>query len=115
SLGYRPSPGNGERKIVVKVKKPGVTVRTRRSYRLKSTDEETNDRVVANAFHPRMASEMNVTVQIGQPQREGDHFNVPIKVRFPGDITAIPDGDALSGEFAVYFVTASVGGNLSPV
>lgn len=116
SLGYRPSAGEGERKLVVKVKKPGLVARARRSYTLESAEEQINDRVIANAFHPRMSSEMPVTVQVGKSVPDGDAFRVPVTVRFPGDLTMIPDGaGSLAGEFAVYFLTASVQGNLSPV
>ena len=116
SLGYKPSGDLGERKIVVKVKKPGLNVRSRRSYTLETADEQINDRVRANVFHPRMSSEFAVTLEIGKAQAEGNLFRVPITVKFPGDITTIPDGTgSLAGEFAIYFATASVNGGVSPV
>jgi Ca-activated chloride channel family protein len=116
SLGYRASAGEGNRKIVVKVKKPGLVARSRRSYSLQSSEEEMNARVVANAFHPRISNEIPVTLQVGKAQPEGDVFKVPVMVKFPGDVTVIPDGSgSLAGEFSVYFVTASTAGNLSPV
>lgn len=116
SLGYKPLGDKGDRKIVVKVKKPGLYVRSRRGYTLESADEQMNDKVLANVFHPRLASDMAVSLEVGKAQPDGDVFRVPVTIRFPGDITTIPDGTgSLAGEFAIYVATASVKGNVSAV
>lgn len=116
SLGYKPQGDTGNRKIAVKVKKPGLVARSRRNYTLESPDEQMNDKVLANAFHPRMGSDFAVSVLVGKPAPEGDAFRIPVTVKFPGDITTIPDGSgSLAGEFAVYLATAGVNGGTSPV
>jgi VWFA-related protein len=115
SLGYKPDAGAGERTLAVKVKKPGLVVRTRRSTTLKSTDEETTDNLIANAFYPRSGGDIGVILETGIAQADGDHFLLPVTVHVRGDITAIPSGDTMSGQFEVYFVTAAPRGNLSPV
>ena len=75
-----------------------------------------SDRVAANAFHTLAGNEMPVTVQVGKAEPDGDVFRVPLTVKFPGDITAIPDGQgSLTAEFGIYVRTASVDGNISPV
>jgi VWFA-related protein len=116
SLGYRPPPGKKERTLRVRTKNHSLVVRARRSYTLESVDEQMNDRVVSNAFHPRAAGEIPVTVEVGTAQRDGDVFRVPVTIRFPGDLTTIPAANGLAGEVAVYFVTASLrNGSVSPV
>ena len=115
SLGYNPPGGAGERTIRVKLKKPGLVARSRRSYTLQTSDEQLTDRVVANAFHPRLSSDMPVTMELGKVEPDGDAYRVAVTVRFPGDMTTIPDGAIQAGELALYFVAANVEGRRSPV
>jgi VWFA-related protein len=117
SLGYKPAGQSGDRNITVKVKRPGLNVRSRRGYTLESVDEQMNDRVIANALHPRVGGDFAVNVEVGKPQAEGDAFRIPVTVKFPGDLTTIPDGTgSMAGEFAVYLATAATdGGAVSAV
>lgn len=116
SLGYRSDRGGeGSRNITVRVKGPGLRVRSRRSYAPKTADEELQDRLIANAFHPAVKSDLAVGVKTGKPVRDGSAFKVPLTVTFPSTITLLPRGDDLVGEFGVFVVVASAEGNLSPV
>jgi VWFA-related protein len=116
SLGYKPNDGPKQRKIVVKVNKPGARVRTREYYALKTADEQISDAVVANVFHDGMTGDFAVTVSPGAAEAaEKNTFKVPVTITFPSDLTYLPDGEKMVAEYAVVFVTASPDGAMSPV
>lgn len=117
SLGYKPSGDGGkDRSIQVKVNKPGLTVRSRRTYTLKTTEEQTGDRVVANAFHPSLKGDFPVTVAAEPPAPfQKGLFKVNVTVTFPSTLTYLPDGADLSGAYEVFFVVAAEDGGVSPV
>jgi VWFA-related protein len=116
SLGYKPSDGPKERTIVVKVSKPGASVRSRQIYAMRSSEEQIGDGVVANMFHEGLKSEFPVTISLGRAEAmEGKAFKVPITITFPSDLTYLPEGDKLVGEYAVFFVTATPDGSLSQI
>jgi VWFA-related protein len=117
SLGYKPSADGGrDRTIVVKAKKPGLVVRARRNFTLKNTDEQTSDRVVANAFHSSLKGDFPVTVAAEPPEPfQKGLFKVNLTVTFPSTLTYLPDGNDLAGAYEVYFVMAAEDGGVSPV
>jgi VWFA-related protein len=116
SLGYKPNDGPKQRKIAVKVKRPGAKVRSRQYYALKSSDEQVADSVVANVFHDGMTGDFPVTVTAEAAQSgEKNTFSVPVTITFPSGLTYLPDGDKMVGEYAVVFVTASPDGGISPI
>ena len=117
SLGYKPADGPKQRKIAVRVKRPGAKVRTREFYSLKSSDEQINDAVVANVFHDGMTGDFAVSVAAGTAEAaEKDTFKVPVTITFPSDLTYLPEGEKMVGEYAVVFVTASqTDGAMSPI
>lgn len=116
SLGYRSdSTGTTTRNIAVRVNRPSVRVRSRRSYAPRSADEEMQDRVVTNVFHPSYRGELFVTVESGKSEQDDGRVTVPLTVTFPSDLMLLPRGDSLVGEFGVYLVVANERGELSPV
>ena len=116
SLGYKP-PANAalDRTITVKVKRPGASVRARRAYAFKTADEQLHDRIIANAFHPAVKSDFPVTIEAAPEPFQNGLVRVKVTLTFPGDLTYLPDGQDLTGEYDVYFVTASDDGSLSPL
>ncbi len=95
SLGYKPPASGGvDRRISVKVKRPGAVVRMRHSYALKTADEQIEDRVIANAFHSSLKSEFPVTIATApaEPFQKG-LFKVKVTLTFPSTLTYLPDGD----------------------
>ena len=86
SLGYSPSrAGDGqEHRIEVKVKRAGLTVRNRQSYRDKPALEQTVDRTLAALLYDYEDNPLNVSVEIGEqtPQAGGRHM-VPVYLRIP--------------------------------
>jgi VWFA-related protein len=117
SLGYRsPTEGKDLRRFVVKVKRPGLHVRSRSTYVPRSTDDEVRDRVIANVSHDAVHDDFPVSVVAEKPQRiDRKQFKVNLTVTFPSTLTLIAQDDSLSGEFAVYIATGSPGGDLSEV
>jgi hypothetical protein len=117
SLGYRsPTEGDGDRRIVVKVKKPGLRVRSRTSYVARKGDEDIRDRVIANVFHDAVKSDFPVTVAATVPERmEAGLYRVKLTISLPSTLTLIPQDGSLKGEFAVFFATGRPNGSLSDV
>jgi len=119
SLGYKPSPGEGERAIQVRLKKPGrYTVRTRRSYVAKSPEQEMSDRVIANLLSKPMENALNVkiTTEEGVVTKEGK-WKVPVKIHVPMDSLTLLEqtSGGLEGGFDVFVVAADKAGSLTPV
>ena len=91
-------------------------MRTREFYSLKSADEQISDAVVANVFHDGMAGDFAVTVAPGAAEAaEKDTYKVPVTITFPSDLTYLPEGEKMVGEYAVVFVTATAEGAMSPI
>jgi VWFA-related protein len=117
SLGYKPSATAGvDRAVSVKVKRPGAVVRTRGALALKSTDDQMQDRVIANAFHTTLKGDFPVKVDASAPEPfEKGLFKVKVTLTFPSTLTYLPDGENLSGEYTAFFVTAAPDGSVSAV
>jgi len=117
SLGYRQSDDKpGDRKIVVKTKNPEFKVRSRQTYVAKTADEQTQDRVLSNAFHSQVKGEIPITLTTGQPVAQPKkRFKVPVRITFPSTLTLLPDGDNLVGGFTVYFAVIDENGGMSQV
>jgi len=117
SLGYRQSddkPGN--RKIVVKTKNREFKVRARQSYVAKTAEQQTEDRVLSNAFHSQVKGEIPITLTTGHPVAQANkRFSIPVRITFPSNIVLLPDGDNLVGGFTVYFAVIDENGGMSPV
>jgi VWFA-related protein len=116
SLGYRSPEGKGNRRIVVKVKRDGVRVRSRSSYVAKDNEEDVQDRVVANLFNRTLQSDFPVAVETGTPEKQSNgRYAIPVTVTLPSSMTLIPQDDELVGGFAVYIATGKEDGALSSV
>jgi VWFA-related protein len=86
SLGYMPShSGDGRaHRIEVKVKRPGLKVRSRQSYRDKPVLERTMDRTLAALFYGIEDNPLEVILEIGEPTPEaGGKYLVPVHLRVP--------------------------------
>ena len=118
SLGYRPAPRakESDRSIIVKCKRPGLTVRSRRSYVSKTGEEVISDQVLANIFHTSMKSELAVTITTGAGVRESGKVKLPIQVSIPASsLTMLPEGTNVVGGFDVYVAVADSFGGMSSV
>lgn len=117
SLGYRPADETkaGGRRIVVKVKNPAYSVRSRQTYIQKSTDDEMNDRVIANVYNEGIIGNWQMTLKPGVPERSGANYRVPIEVTLMPTITLLPRDQELVGGFTLYIAVGNRGGGLSEV
>ena len=118
SIGYRSSRDNkpGEHAVSVRTKRPDLRVRARKSYVIRSADEQVGDNVVANIVHPIARGDIPVTLKVGPPQAAGDHYNVLLDVSFPAAaVTTLPEGDKVAGGFTIYIAAGTPLGALSPV
>lgn len=119
SLGYRPGGPDDRvnRRVTVKVRKPGLIVRSRRSWAPKTEAEQMEDRVIANVFHSGITSDFAIDVALrGTPQpKDRGLFSLPLRVTIPSSLTLLPDGGDVAGGFSVYLVVGGANGELSRV
>jgi VWFA-related protein len=118
SLGYRPPDSDDrENRVMVKVKRPGLVVRSRRSWAPKSLGEQMEDRVIANVFHSGITSDFPIELTLrGEPQKKDRGLiSLPLRVTIPASLTLLPDGTDVAGGFSVYLVVGGTNGELSKV
>jgi VWFA-related protein len=117
SLGYKPV-GEGNiamRKITVKIKDRKYSVRARESLILKTTDDQMNDRVIANLYTESIPSAWPISVRLGAPRYQSGKWVVPIQVVMPSTITLLPQDQDLVGGFTLYFAVGKNDGRTSEV
>jgi len=115
SLGYKPEGTSGERRVTVRVKKPGLIVHARQSFTPKSNDQDMNDRVVANLFHHGAKGEWPIKLTAQEPQKKGDRVVVPVTIVMQPNVTLIPQAEKLEGGFTLYIVVGTKEGSMSKV
>lgn len=119
SLGYVPEhAGDGkEHRIEVKVRKPGLQVRSRRSYRDKPAIERVVDRTLAAVYHGFEDNPLEVTLKLGEQIPQGDRFQVPIKLRIPlFKLAILPQQDrSYRGSLRLLVSTRDEQGGVSPI
>jgi VWFA-related protein len=119
SLAYRTtaSGADGARKIVVKTRQRGLTVRARRQYVEKSDETKVKDRVTSALFGETGASTIPVVVKLGSRKLERNgRYTVPLTITFPFEnLTHIPQGNDARGAFSVYIGFGGIWGDLSDV
>lgn len=119
-LGYgSPRSGDGrQHRIEVKVKRPGLRVRYRQSYRDKSDLERTADRTLAALFHGAQENPLGVGIEIGTitPAAGGKSYNVPVHLKIPLiQLAFLEEQDGLVGKLRLLVATQGPGGETSRV
>jgi VWFA-related protein len=119
SLGFTPAhSGDGrEHKIEVKVKRPGLRLRYRQTYRDKTPLEKIVDRTFAALFYNIEDNPLDISVEIGEqsPGPSGS-VAVPIRLRIPLFKLAILNRDeTFQGSLKLFVITRSQDGATSPV
>lgn len=118
SLGYTPAHGGDGRqhRVEVKVRKPGLKVRHRRSYRDKPVAERTVDRTLAALVHGIEDNPLEVAMEIGDPARAEDGaWSVPVRLRIPlFRLTIINQQGAFQGKLRLLVMTGDAQGGTSP-
>jgi len=119
SLGYHTEGARKDavRDIAVKLKKKGYTVRSRSSFIERSLTSEMQDAVAANLLYPIAKNDLNVSMAAGGPAAPStDHVVVPVVIKIPTtNLTLIPDGTDLVGQFSSYTAFMRRDGKVSTV
>jgi VWFA-related protein len=119
SLGYNPSQlGQGKQhRIEVKVKRPGLRVRYRQSYRDKPLLERMADRTLASLLHGLDDNPLAVSVEIGdQIPGEDGKFAVPVQLKIPiFKLALVNQEGTYHGKLRLLVATQDARGFTSPV
>jgi hypothetical protein len=117
SLGYAPPAGKAEaaRQIKVRVKKPGLSVRYREAYQVKSGIERARDRTTAALMLGEASNPLGIDVELGKAVLdEKGHYVVEITVKFPLDRMALlPAGAMRKGRLVLFLGSRGTGGKVS--
>jgi VWFA-related protein len=121
SLGYTPAhTGDGrEHRIAVKVKRPGVKIRYRQSYRDKPVLEKTVDRTLAALLYGFEDNPLGIAVEVGEqvPGPSGS-VSVPIRLKIPLFKLAILNHEKegfFEGNLRLFVATRTPDGGGSPL
>jgi VWFA-related protein len=118
SVGYRTRPGTSpDRKIEVRVKRPGVTARYRNSIYYRSLQTEMADRVIANHLQTELTNDLGISLQTEAVKTEGSKKLMPMMIVIPADsLTLLPDAEGnVSGGFSVFTSSGDADGNATGV
>lgn len=119
SLGYNASSrGDGrEHRLELKVKRQGLTVRHRRSYRDKSPGERTADRTLSALLSGVEDNPLEITVELGdQLKEQNGKYLVPVKLRIPLFKLSISNQqETYEGSLRLMVVTRNDKGEISAV
>jgi VWFA-related protein len=117
SLGISPPHGGDgrEHKLAVKVKRPGLQLRYRQSYRDKPALERTADRTLAALYYGVEDNPLDVEVTVGeQSPAEAGQYSVPLRLRIPlFKLTILPQNDVYQGSLRLMVVVRDEQGGMS--
>ena len=116
SLGFPASGSTKPEAVKVRVKREGLTVRTRTTVAERTAEERLTDRALANLFAPDASSRIGISVAAGEAKPEGKRYRIPLEVRIPlGALVRLPGPTAAKGKFSVFVVAATPKGDFSEV
>ncbi|HEV8580823.1 MAG TPA: VWA domain-containing protein [Thermoanaerobaculia bacterium] len=119
SLAYTPAhAGDGrQHRIEVKVKRPGLKVRYRQSYRDKPLAERIVDRTLAALFHGIEDNPLEVSMEIGDPSLgEKGEYGVPIRLKIPiFKLAVLNQQETFRAKLRLLVATGDDQGGISPV
>lgn len=136
SLGYRPEGARGSaRRVLVKMKKPGLRVRYRETVREPSAQERAGRTVVAATLQPQRksvrsrapvvaapapsdANPLGLTVEAQKAQRDGWTLNHLLPFDFSLQLEALtfrPVGNVHRADFVIHFALAGADGAIWPL
>ncbi len=116
SLGFPASGATKPEAVRVRVKREGLTARTRTTVAERTAEERLTDRALANLFAPDANSRIGISVAAGEAKPEGKKYRIPLEVRIPlGALVRLPGPAAAKGKFSVFVVAATPKGDFSEV
>ena len=116
SIGYPAPEGAGRTAAVsVKVRRPGLTVRARRSLVDKSPEEQMKDRVLANLFQFDANARLPIAVLAKTPvAAKKGRVRTPIEIRIPlKSLVLLPAPGGAKGAVSIFVVSLGPGGEFS--
>jgi VWFA-related protein len=119
SLAYSPPHlGDGrQHTIEVRVKRPGLRVRSRQSYRDKPPLERTVDRTLASLFYGYQENPLEIETEVGATApASGGSWIVPVRLRIPlFKVTLVPTETAFQGKLRLLVASQDPEGRRTPV
>ena len=116
SIGFPASGGGRPASVTVRVKRPGLEARTRKTVAERTAEEQMSDRALANLFAPDERATIPISIVAGEAKPKGRKFRIPIEVKIPVGLLVRSAGQAsTTGRFSVFVVAASPNGDFSGV
>ena len=119
SLGYTPPhTGDGKvHKVEVKLKRPGLRVRYRQSYRDKPPLERVADRTLAALYYGIEDNPLGIAIEIGdQAAAESGQYSVPVQLRIPlFKLAILNQQESFQGKLRILVAVRDEQGSASPL
>lgn len=116
SLGFPASGATRPGAVKVRVRREGLTARTRATVAERTAEQQLTDRALANLFAPDENSRIGISVVAGEAKPSGKKYRIPLEVRIPtGALVRLPGPAATHGKFSVFVVAATPKGGFSEV
>jgi VWFA-related protein len=117
SIGYRTGGAATDRthSVEVRVKRKGLTVRSRKGLLEKTTETRVVETVYSALDFPRDENPLNMRVEVQESQAYGDEgFLLPIQLYLPiGRLGLVPSGDLYEANYFVYVLVRDAKGDKS--
>ena len=116
SIGFPAAGGTRSAAVAIRVKRPGITTRTRATVAERTVEQQQSDRALAILFAPDERSRIAISVVAGEAQPKGKKYRIPIEVRIPvGALVRLPGPASTNGKFSVFVVVATPNGDFTDV
>ena len=116
SIGFPAAGGTRSAAVTVRVKRPGLTTRTRASVAERTVEQQQSDRTLANLFAPDERSRIAISAVAGEAQPKGKKYRIPIEVKIPvGSLVRVAGPASTQGKFSVFVVVATPNGDFTEV
>ena len=109
-------PATGYRDVRVDVSRPGMTVRARRGFAVRSGDQRARDVTMAALRTNVEYHGIPVTLRLAPAQKVKKYYNVPISITMPASsLTLVPDTEGSRAAADLYVGVIDDSGNVSDV
>ncbi len=116
SIGFPASGATKPGAVKVRVKREGLTARTRATVAERTAEQRLTDRALANLFAPDANSRIGISVVAGEAKPAGKKYRIPLEVKIPtGALVRLPGPASTYGKFSVFVVAATPKGDFSEV